>query len=340
MGFSKNPQTGYTHLLDVVERPRWLQEWERLRHGRLHWLMEGIGEFMGVFFYVYCGVGATAAYNISNLSKLTGVGSLLNIGLSYALGIVTAVAIAGSNSGGHFNPCVTISHAVWHGFPWRKVLPFIFWQILGAYFACFLVYGQYRTTLRELEAALIATNMYDEIQFTPNGIAGIFALYTQQGANLRDVFMNEFFVDFFLALIIWGAMDPTNFFVPPPVAPWLIGLAYGVMIWDFAPAALSANTARDVGARLMAITIWGTKANGGKYAAISALTNIPATLLATLVYEIVFTDSSRVLPMAQQDFLDGHKAHLDHVNLGTGNPVNSTNHSSTEKASLNVMEGV
>lgn len=36
--------------------------------------------------------------------------------------------------------------------------------------------------------------MYDKIQFTPNGVAGIFALYTQPGANLRDAFMNEFFV--------------------------------------------------------------------------------------------------------------------------------------------------
>ncbi|GJJ08641.1 hypothetical protein Clacol_002860 [Clathrus columnatus] len=310
--------------------------------------MEGIGEFTGVFFYVYCGVGATAANNIGNLGKIAGIGSLLTVGFAYALGIATAVAIAGSNSGGHFNPCVTISHAVWHGFPWRKVLPFMFFQILGAYFACFLVYGQYRTTLRELESALIANNMYDQIQFTPNGVAGIFALYTQPGANLRDVFMNEFFVDFFLGLIIWGAMDPTNFFVSPTVAPWIIGLAYAVMIWDFAPAAskhpfsglVSANTARDLGARLMAITVWGTKANGGTYAAISALTNIPATLLATFVYEVFFTDSSRVLPMAQQDFLNGHKAHLDHKKLDPSQRITSSTHGSTEKASFQAVDGV
>lgn len=43
----------------------------------------------------------------------------------------------------------------------------------------------------------------------------------------------------------------------------------------------------------MAISVWGTKANGGTYAAIAALTNIPATLFATLVYELVFWDSSR-----------------------------------------------
>ncbi|KIJ51080.1 hypothetical protein M422DRAFT_245059, partial [Sphaerobolus stellatus SS14] len=294
MGYTReHPITGFTHVSDVLQRPRFLQSWERLRHGSLHWLIECLGEFMGVFFYVYCGVGATAAWNIGKIANEEGLGSLLSVGLGYAIGIVAAIGIAGSVSGGHFNPCVSISMAVWHGFPWKKVGPFIFFQILGAYVACFVVYGQYRTTLLHLELALKAAKVYDTVQFTPNGVAGIFALYTTTGANLRDAFMNEFFADFFLGLVIWGALDPSNFFIPPPAAPWVIGMAYAAMIWDFAPAGLSANTARDLGGRLMAITVWGTKANGGAYAAIAALTNIPATLFATLVYELIFIDSSR-----------------------------------------------
>ena len=35
------------------------------------------------------------------------------------------------------------------------------------------------------------------------------------------------------------------------------------------------------------------KASGGKYAALAALTNIPAMLFAALLYEIFLTDSSR-----------------------------------------------
>ena len=70
------------------------------------------------------------------------------------------------------------------------------------------------------------------------------------------------------------------------------------------------NTARDMGSRLMAITIWGLpgKANiiivhihstrsciagGGSYAAIAGLTNIPATLFAACIYEFLLTDSDR-----------------------------------------------
>ena len=56
---------------------------------------------------------------------------------------------------------------------------------------------------------------------------------------------------------------------------------------------VAANTARDVGGRLAAVAIWGTKANGGRYAAIAALTNIVATLAAYASYEFIFKDSSR-----------------------------------------------
>jgi len=332
--FTKNhPVTGFTHLGDVIQRPRWLQQWESLRHGSLHWLIECIGEAFGVYFYVYLGVGANAAFNIGSITSQAGIGSLQTVALGYGLGIVMAVAIAGPASGGHFNPCVTIAHAVWHGFPWRKVPQFIIFQILGAYVACLVIYGQYHSTLLLLEESLHAVGKYDTVQFTPNGVAGIFALYTLPGANLRDVFMNEFFADFFLALIIWGIMDPTNLFVPPPAAPWVVGFAYSAIIWAFAPGALSANTARDLGGRFMALTIWGKSATGGKYAAIAAITNIPATLLATLVYELIFVDSSRVLPSAQQEFLNGHLAHGNHKTMGADQPriITDGSNSSDEK---------
>lgn len=61
---------------------------------------------------------------------------------------------------------------------------------------------------------------------------------------------------------------------------------------------VAANTARDVGARLMALTIWGSQAAGGPYAAIAALTNIPATLLSFLIYETFLGSSSRSMYFA------------------------------------------
>ena len=56
---------------------------------------------------------------------------------------------------------------------------------------------------------------------------------------------------------------------------------------------MALNTARDVGGRLANLTIYGMKAAGGKYAAIAALTNIPATIIAVLIYEFFLTDPDR-----------------------------------------------
>lgn len=49
------------------------------------------------------------------------------------------------------------------------------------------------TLRQEVEAALEAAGKLDAIMFTPSGPAGIFALYVAPGANLGNVFANEFF---------------------------------------------------------------------------------------------------------------------------------------------------
>lgn len=49
------------------------------------------------------------------------------------------------------------------------------------------------TNDKAVEDLLAAAGKLDAIQFTPNGPAGIFALYTQPGANLGFVLANEFF---------------------------------------------------------------------------------------------------------------------------------------------------
>jgi len=314
--------------------------------------MECFAEFLAVFLYVWMGVGATASFIITNVGAQPGVGTLFQIGFAYGIGIVAALSVCAATSGGHFSPCVTIVQAIFRGFPWRKVPGYILSQILGAYIACLCIYLAYKDTLLELEELLIVTGKFDTLFFTPQGPGGIFALYANPGKPLGFIFWNEFVIDVVLGLVIWATLDPTNFFTPPAAAPWIVGMAYAAAIWGFAPANMAANTARDVGARLMVLTIWGKQAAGGPYAAIAALTNIPAMIIAVLIYEFMLTDSSRVLPQAQRDFLIGHKAHLDHknsaapedyVNRGTvgamqGGGHNGSTSSDQEKAHVTMRE--
>ncbi|KAG9227859.1 hypothetical protein CCMSSC00406_0009116 [Pleurotus cornucopiae] len=143
------------------------------------------------------------------------------------------------------------------------------------------------------EAALTAAGRLEEVQFTAMGTGGILALYAPPGAHLGLTFVNEFVTDFVLALAIWACLDPTNALVPPQAAPWVISFAYAMAIWGFATPGLAANAARDLGGRFAAMSLYGTKASGGAYAAIAALTSIPATLLAAFTYETANGDKEK-----------------------------------------------
>jgi glycerol uptake facilitator-like aquaporin len=82
-------------------------------------------------------------------------------------------------------------------------------QIFGAYFACLLVYAQYKDLIevsvrkmhswtltyifsKLVDEELAAKGLLETIQFTPNGTGGILALYAPPGANLARTFLNEF----------------------------------------------------------------------------------------------------------------------------------------------------
>jgi hypothetical protein len=66
------------------------------------------------------------------------------------------------------------------------------------------------------------------------------------------------------------------------------------MIWGFANVTISTNLARDLGTRIVSAIFYGGDAFN-RYAPIGILVNIPATLFATTVYEIVLRDSFAII---------------------------------------------
>ncbi|KAG2157866.1 aquaporin-like protein [Suillus bovinus] len=310
------------HLSDIAPKPRWMTSWERLKHKKeAHWLMEIVAEMLGVFLYVYAGLGATAAFVVGSLTGTNGLGcksppfcstiSLYTVGFAYSMGVVFAVSLCATTSGGHFNPAVTISSVIFRDFPARKAARYIAAQILAGYITCFIVYAEWKDLLEVAENVLIEKGLYESVMFSSSGPAGVFGLYVAPGTNLARVFLNEFVTDFLIGLVIWGSLDPTNQMIPPAAAPWIVGMAYAVAVWGYSPTAIAANTARDVGGRLMAMTIWGSQASGGTYAAIAALTNIPATLLSATVYELFLGSATRTLTPHHIPFLRAHKQYCE-----------------------------
>ena len=71
------------------------------------------------------------------------VGSALSIHWSWGIGVTMGIYVAGGVSGAHLNPSVTVAQACLGRCPWRKILPYMLSQYLGAFLASvcvFLVY--------------------------------------------------------------------------------------------------------------------------------------------------------------------------------------------------------
>ncbi|KAH7048312.1 aquaporin-like protein [Macrophomina phaseolina] len=296
----------------VVERRPVSQRKLDFEHRRPRWLREMAAEATGVFFYVYPGIASTASFFLNETEPA--FGSLLQIGFSYAFGIAFAIITSASTSGGHFNPAITICFAIWQDFPWKKVPVYIFAQIFGAFMAGLVLMGQYHEQISAFNAASLAKTGSSVYNGGPASILCTFPGETQH--NLGYLFLIEFFVDSYIGIVIWSALDPANPFIAPASAPFVIGFAYAAMVWGFADVSISTNLARDLGTRLVAAIFFGAEAFSYRnYAWIAILVNVPATIFATCYYELVLRDSLAKLGTGKAVHESGEEGLQRHLSM-------------------------
>lgn len=102
--------------------------------------------------------GLASADN-SSVHKEEGFGSILTVAICYGLAIGLAITFVGPTSGAHLSPGVTLSFAVFKGFPWRKVPHYIIAQLLGGFVAALLVYAQFSQQLSAIAKTFEAAGM-------------------------------------------------------------------------------------------------------------------------------------------------------------------------------------
>ena len=59
--------------------------------------------------------------------------------------------------------------------------------------------------------------------------AGILALFPGATQTAGYLFVNEFFVNIVLAILVFSAIDPCSFVVSLSTVPFIIGMGYAVM---------------------------------------------------------------------------------------------------------------
>ncbi|CAG8982296.1 hypothetical protein HYALB_00004530 [Hymenoscyphus albidus] len=269
---------------------------------------EMAAEALGVFLFVYPAIASQASFFTHDLDPR--FGSIFQTGWAYAMGIAFAIIVCGSTSGGHFNPAITLCLAIWQGFPWRKVPRYIFAQIFGAFMAGLILVGQYRRQLDTLYTESLNKGLSPNSSGGPGNILCSFP--SPDETNYGLLVSNEFFVDSFIGLVVWSVLDPANPFVTPASVPFIIGMAYATLGWGFANITISTNLARDLGTRIVAAIFYGADAFND-YSPIAIFVNIPATIFATAVYEILLRDSFLEIAKGHKDHEEGQEGLVQHM---------------------------
>lgn len=214
-------------------------------------LRELTAEFLGTFVLILLGTGVVAMVVLFP-SQTPGElvhGGYTNITLGWGLGVTMGIYVAGRVSGAHLNPAVTLTLAIFRGFPWRKVLPYSIAQVAGAFVAAALVYQNYLPAFHQVDPQLERT-------------AGIFTTFPAFPNLPQAGFLDQMIGTALLLLLIFAITDEFN--MPPGanMTPLMIGLVVVAIGMSFgAMHGYAINPARDLGPRLFTV-LAGFRNNG------------------------------------------------------------------------------
>ncbi|CAI5738924.1 unnamed protein product [Hyaloperonospora brassicae] len=207
-------------------------------------LRECLAEFIGTMVLVMFGDGVVAQVELSGGKQ----GEYLSINLCWGLGVLFGIHASGGVSGGHLNPAVTTTLALYGRFEWRKVTPYIIAQVLGAFVAAFLVWAVYYPLLSAAESNRESTR-------------SVFATYPySDDVPIGTCFLTEVVGTALLLGGIFALGDelnkPASPYTKPSAVALLvigIGMAFGLN------TGYAINPARDFGPRLFSLCAgWGT----------------------------------------------------------------------------------
>lgn len=225
--------------------------WARLRH----LYREELAEFFGTFIILIFGAGVECQVNMHYASSSTresaAYGSYFQGRLAWAAGVAMAGWVSGGVSGGHCNPSVTVALALFRGFPWKKVVPFVVAQTLGAAAASLLVYANNATGIERFQ--LIAGQGSRTVK-GPGSTAGFFFTLPAPELSVAQALFSEFLATAVLVFVVFALADSANLKPPrgaQPFAMFIVLLGIGASLGYNTGYAI--NGARDTGPR---IALW------------------------------------------------------------------------------------
>jgi glycerol uptake facilitator protein len=212
---------------------------------------EFVAEFFGTMVLLLFGIGSVAMVVLfADPAAPDAVvkGGYTNICIGWGLAVTFGIYIAGTISGAHLNPAVTVALASTGRIPWSKVPHYVIAQFLGAFVAAGLVFTDFHGKW-----------VLADPQFAHT--AGIFCTFPAV-PGFWPGFFDQVLGTALLLGLIYAVVDKLNAQPGANLAPIIIGLivvAIGISFGGMNGYAI--NPARDLGPRLFAV-LMGFKNNG------------------------------------------------------------------------------
>jgi glycerol uptake facilitator protein len=234
-------------------------------------------EFIGTLILILFGTGVVAMVVLFGTGAQGEVvfGGYTNITLAWGLAVAMGVYTAAKISGAHLNPAVTLTLAVFRGFSWKKVVPYIIAQTAGAFCAAAIVYWNYRPAFQRMDPALEKTQ-------------GVFVTLPAFPQLPASGFLDQVIGTALLLFLIFALTDDRNIAPPAGLTPLLIGLVVVVIGMSFGGMhGYAINPARDFGPRLFTV-LAGFRNNGLTDGSMIFLVPIFGPLLGGLIGAAVY----------------------------------------------------
>ncbi len=213
---------------------------------------EFLAEFFGTMVLILFGDGVVAMVVLfASHPAIPGEvvkGGYTNVVLGWGLAVTFGIYIAGTISGAHLNPAVTLALAATKRFPWAKVPHYILGEFAGAFAGALLLFIVYHAKWIQVDPGLDHTT-------------GVFSTFPAV-PGFWPGFFDQVVGTALLVGLIFAVVDKLNVLPGANLAPIVIGLivvAIGISFGGMNGYAI--NPARDLGPRLFAV-VAGFKNNG------------------------------------------------------------------------------
>jgi glycerol uptake facilitator protein len=259
---------------------------------------------IGTYIQEFYGTGAV------HVAVLTGtLQGLWQVAVVWALGISMAIYATAALSGAHINPAVTVAFAVFRDFPWRKVVPYVAAQLVGAFLAAATLYTLFCGILQHFETAhnIVRGQAGSELsamvygEYFPNPAAMGAASDALASLSAAQAIFAEGIGTAFLAFFVFSLTEVRNGERPGnKLVPAFIGLGVAAIICVIAPLTQAGlNPARDFGPRLFSwLAGWGSVAIPGPrggFFTVYILAPILGALVGASVYQFVLRPQTGAL---------------------------------------------